>query len=200
MGIVDRAKEMASKKKHEFDEGVEKEKRYTAYKHPDADYIVHGQRPYGPKTKAESEEADEFASRKAGEEAKAAERREKVKAVAKAGAEKVVSTAKTVAVKGGNAAVGFVKEMSKPQKGRHPAETAYGHAPRRESAFSGGMGQGLTFGLGGGGKSIKPLGGLGKGFNLGMGSGKGPNPFGGKMKDPLGFGGKRKKQAKFSLF
>lgn len=180
MGIVDRAKEMASKKKHEFDEGVEKEKRYTAYKHPDADYIVHGQRPYGPKTKAESEEADEFASRKSGEEAKAAERRERSKEKKARIRSAIKEKAGNVARNLGNKVVSAMRE--KPR--------SHAPAPPQDPVFGGG-GSGFKFGMGCG---------MSGGFNLGMGSGKGPNPFGGKMKDPLGFGGKRKKQAKFSLF
>ena len=181
MGIVDRAKEIASKKKHEFDEGVEKEKRYTAYKHPDADYIVHGQRPYGPKTKAQSEEADEFASRKAGEEAKAAERRERNR-------EKKERIKAAVREKAGNVARNIGGKLKSAMR-----ERPHQPAPR-QSGFGTGLGGGFELGL---------MGGANKGFDpIGIGKSKPINPLGKTKPFSLGLGirNKKGKPKRFSLF
>ena len=171
MGVIDRVKEVAGRKKAQFDEGVEKEKRYTAYKHPDADYIVHGQRPYGPKTKAQSEEDDEFATRRAAEKERAAAKREKVRSAVRSGVTRVAGAASGVA-RSGVRKIG--REMKKP-------------ATRKKAAGMFEMKGGML---------ADPL-----GFNSPRGKGKsmGFAPFSGKPIDPLGFGGKRR-QAKFSLF
>jgi hypothetical protein len=167
MGILDRAKEVASRKKHEAEAAIEKEKRYASYKHPDLDFIVHGQRPYGPQTKAQSEESEEFSQRHAKEKETHAKRVAYVKEKARGGA-------KWAAEKGEKAGRHFVKKMTTPVQGRHPAERAFGpprqRPPQDDFGFGGGMGssslemfgtphkQSHPLDMGFGGKSINPLG------------------------------------------
>ena len=169
MGILDRAKEVASRKKGEAEAAIEKEKRYQSYRHKDLDYVVHGQRPYGPQTKAQSEESDEFSLRETKEKEEHAKRVAYVK-------EKAHSGAKWAAEKGEKAGRHLVKKMTTPVKGRHPAEQAFGpprqRAPAQQHDIIGFGGGGMGFDLGGSRKQSNPL-------DMGFG-GKAINPLGNK--------------------
>jgi hypothetical protein len=142
MGILERAKVVAAQKKAEFDKGVEKEKRYKAYKHPDAAYIA------GAAPKTDYEEAGEFAERKEKEDAEAAARRARKQAAIRSAAAKAGSA---VRAGGQNIARKFQKAMKEP---RRPARQRNDN----DMLFGSGFGKGFDpVGLGSG-KRIDPLG------------------------------------------
>jgi hypothetical protein len=174
MGILDRIGETANKKKAEIEEGIHKEERYAAYKHPDVDYIVHGQKPFGPQTKAQSEESDEFASRAAKEKQAAAERAARNK-------EKNAERRAYLKEKGrqvaGNAVNKLKKAMAdnpRPRQQRAPAQ--------QQDVF--GWGDGRNSGtiqiFGSGGSSVLRHSRQSNPLDMGFGSGKSINPLGNK--------------------
>jgi len=173
MGILERIGETANKKKAEVGEAIAKEERYAAYKHPDVDYIVHGQRPFGPKTKAQSEESDEFASRSAKEKAAAAERAERNK-------EKNAERREFLKQKGreyaGNAAAKLEKAMAD-----NPRPAQRRQAPQQDVFGWGDGGNSGTIQIfGSGGSSVLRHSRQSNPLDMGFGTGRGINPLGNK--------------------
>ena len=197
MGILERIGETANKKKAEVGEAIAKEERYAAYKHPDVDYIVHGQKPFGPQTKAQSEESDEFASRSDREKQAVAERNAAIKKAAGEAAGKAsraaVSGAKYAAEEGGKAAVRFGKYMLKPAKGKRPqmfedapmrqerAPPQRRRAPQQDVFGWGDGGNSGTIQIfGSGGSSVLRHSRQSNPLDMGFGTGRGINPLGTK--------------------
>jgi len=143
MGILERAKVVAAQKKAEFDKGVEKEKRYKAYKHPDAAYIA------GAAPKTDYEEAGEFAERKEKEDTEAAARRARKQAAIRSAAARAGS-----AVRAGGQNIARKFQQAVREKPRRPARQKNDN----DMLFGSGFGKGFDpVGLGSG-KRIDPLG------------------------------------------
>jgi len=131
MGILDRAKEVASRKKGEAEAAIEKEKGYHAYAHPQANYVLTG------KKRVENEE---YGDRYIKERIRGAQRKAAVKEKARHVAGKVSGAARKFGSD-------VVRDTMQP-------------APRQPDMFGfGGSGkQSHPLDMGFGGKAINPLG------------------------------------------
>ena len=138
MGVLERVKVVAEQKKSDISKAAEKEKRYQAYKHPDAAYIAGG----SPKS-SDYEETSEFAERENRERAGRIEGTIKRRAAVRSAGTKVV---------------GFVKEKFKkkpaarvryqPRRRAAPADSGWGWsgAQTERSPAASPLGQGaLSF-------------------------------------------------------
>ena len=80
MGVYERIKETASRKKEAIAQGIEKEREYHAFKNPDIAYIA------GGKATTDYRYSGEFSERLAREKERNAERREAIKSKVRSGA------------------------------------------------------------------------------------------------------------------